>query len=197
MTEVKIGFGNLQPADIIVSTTDHAQSRAIRTAIGGVVSHASIYAGQGTIVEAVGEGVREVTVDVAMPDYTTLAIALRHNGLSQGQRQEIINNARKFLGRPYDKIGAAGSGVNGTRGILISLAGCGIVGAKVCSTGIAAVRDNARPEKADEAFFCSELVARAFDLVGVKLVDSTPSYTNPRMIHTSNMLRYVGHLRGA
>jgi hypothetical protein len=58
-----------------------------------------------------------------IPDYTTLAIALRHNGLTQGQRQEIINNARKYLGRPYDKIGAAGSGVNGTRGIMISLAG--------------------------------------------------------------------------
>src|SRR5262245_45178303 len=147
MSEVKIGFGNLQQADIIVSTTDHAQSKAIRAAIGGAVSHASIYTGQSTIVEAVSEGVREVTVDIAIPDYTTLAVVLRHNGLSQGQRQEIINNARKFLGRPYDKVGAAGSGVSGTRGILISLVGCGIVGSTVCATGRAAVRENAKPEK--------------------------------------------------
>jgi uncharacterized protein YycO len=197
MGEVKIRYGNLMQADIIVSTTDHAQSRAIRAAIGGVVSHALIYTGQSSIVESITEGVREIPIAKAITEDTTLAIVLRHNGLSQGQRQEIIGAARKFLGRPYDKIGAAGSGINSTRGALISLAGCGIVGAQVCAGGIAAIRDNARPEKADEAFFCSELVARAFELAGAKLVTTTPSYANPRMIHTSKVLQYVGHLRGA
>jgi hypothetical protein len=37
MSEVKIGFGNLRQANIIVSTADQAQSKAIRIAIGGVV----------------------------------------------------------------------------------------------------------------------------------------------------------------
>jgi uncharacterized protein YycO len=196
MSEVKIGLGNLLQADIIVSTTDHAQSKTIRAAIGGVVSHALLYTGQNTFVEAVAIGVREAPIDVAIPGDTTLAIVLRHNGLSQVQRQKIVDNARKFLGRPYDKIGAAYS-IDGKRGIMISITGCGLAGPLACTGGWVAARNNAKPENADNAFFCSELVARAFEMAGARLVDTISSYANPRMVHTSKALQYVGHLRGA
>lgn len=56
-------------------------------------------------MEAVSEGVHEVPIAKSITADMTLAIALRHNGLSQGQRREIIGNARKFMGRPYDYTG--------------------------------------------------------------------------------------------
>jgi uncharacterized protein YycO len=196
MNVIKIGYQNLMQADIIVTTTDHTTSRVIRGGTGGDVSHALIYAGQHTIVEAHTVGVREIPINRAFPSDTLFAIALRHTGLTQEQRQKVIDNARKFLNRPYDYVGAAGAGVNSSNGTKIAVAGC-ILSAAACIGGAGAITNNARSKNADEAFFCSELVARAFELAGVKLVDAKPSYTHPGMIHRSSVLRYIGHLIGA
>ena len=192
----KIGYGDLLQADIIVTTSTHATSKAIRLGTGGSVSHALIYAGGNRIVEAIPGGVREVHLDKALESDTVLAIALRHFRLTTGQRQQVIDNARKFLNLPYDKIGAAGAGVNSSNGFKIAVAGC-IFSPTACAAGGTVIENNARPSNADKAFFCSELVSRAFELAGVKLVNAKPSFTHPSMLLNAPELRYVGHLRGA
>jgi cell wall-associated NlpC family hydrolase len=188
-----IGYGNLLLADIIVSTTAAASSRMIRIATGGSVSHAFIYAGQNTVIEAVEtEGVRVNSILHAL-EKATLAIALRYPGLSQEKRQQVIANARSFVGRGYDFVGAGGS-LKGRRGKLMYIGACAIVGALPCAGGRKAIKDNATPEHADEKFFCSELVARAFEKAGAPIVDGASSYANPRMVRYSEKLQYVGHL---
>lgn len=49
-----ISVAALMPADVIVSTTNAAISRAIRTVSSSVVSHAMIYAGGGFVIESIG-----------------------------------------------------------------------------------------------------------------------------------------------
>jgi hypothetical protein len=55
--------------------------------------------------------------------------------------------------------------------------------------------DNAKPENADNAFFCSELVARCFELAGAPVVEGSPSFTAPRAIRMANTLLYLGKLK--
>ena len=45
-----------------------------------------------------------------------------------------------------------------------------------------------------ERSFCSELVARCFELAGVPVLEGSPSFTTPRQIRVANTLLYVGKL---
>jgi hypothetical protein len=64
----------------------------------------------------------------------------------------------------------------------------------LCAAGTAEIRDNAKPENADRAFFCSELVARCFELAGAPVVEGSPSFTAPRHIRVATTLLYLGKL---
>jgi hypothetical protein len=196
MSIKRIGYESLVVADIIVTASATSTSKVIRAGTGGAVSHAILYAGKNSIVEAVTSGgVREGHLDKAFDSDTVLAMVYRHGGLTPTQRQRVIDNARKFLNRPYDKIGAAGAGVNSSNGSMIAAGVCkiSVVG---CVAGGIAIKNNAGAENADKAFFCSELVVRAFELAGVKLVDSKPSFAHPSLLLRSSVLQYVGHLIG-
>jgi len=89
--------------------------------------------------------------------------------------------------RPYDYVGAAGSGTSLGRGSLLAAFGCGIT-LGLCTVAIAAMADKAKPGNADRAFFCSELVARVFELAGAPVVEGPSSYTTPRQIRVANTL---------
>lgn len=71
-----IGDAALRPADIIVSTTGAAVSGVIRVGTGSPVSHAALYAGNGEVIEAIGQGVVQRGLDKALAD-DLLAVAYR------------------------------------------------------------------------------------------------------------------------
>src|SRR5215470_3226321 len=108
-------ISQLQPADIIVSTTEAAISVGIRHATGSTVSHAALYAGAGWIIEAIGEGVVKRAHFTALEE-DVLAIAYRRIGITPDKAKDVVSFAEKFIGRPYDKLGAAGSGTTSPRG---------------------------------------------------------------------------------
>lgn len=184
----------LRPADIIVSTTNAAISVAIRAGIGSSVSHSMIYIGGGFVVEAVDAGVVRNPLTDALSG-AVLGIALRRRNLTAKQRAAVIENALRFKNSnlPYDKIGAAGSGSSLPRGGLLSALAC-TISLEFCPIGIAGVAANAAPGNADKAFFCSELVARCFELAGAPVVDAAPSFTTPRQIRMATALMKVGKL---
>jgi hypothetical protein len=182
----------LRPADIIVSTTDAAVSSVIRAGTGSSVSHSMIYVGGGVVVEAIESGVTNRPLSVAL-EFASLAIALRRRNLTEKQRADVIKYANQFVMRPYDYVGAAGSGTSLARGGLLAAFGCGI-SLRFCGVGTAGVAYNARPEVADRAFFCSELVARVFELAGAPLLEGLPSFTTPRQIRVANTLMIMGTL---
>jgi hypothetical protein len=184
----------LRPADIIVSTTDASVSAVIRAGIGSSVSHSMIYVGGGFVVEAIEIGVTRRPIADAI-EHASLAIALRRRNLTEEQRRAVVEQANQFATRmiPYDVVGAAGSGTNTRRGGLLAALGCGI-SLGFCGAGTAGVVNNARPENADRAFFCSELVARVFELAGAPILEGAPSFTTPRHIRVANTLLYLGKL---
>jgi len=182
----------LRPADIIVSTTNANVSAVIRAGTGSSVSHSMIYLGGSFVIEAVEVGVIRRPLAVAV-EQAALAIALRRRNLTDQQRRAVVEYATQFMFRPYDKIGAAGSGTSLGRGSLLAAFGCGIT-LGLCAVGIAGMADNAKPANADRAFFCSELVARVFELAGAPVVGGPPSYTTPRQIRMANTLLYMGKL---
>jgi uncharacterized protein YycO len=188
----------LRPADIIVSTTAASVSGTIRTTTGSSVSHASLYIGNKTVIEAIGkDGVVKRTLSSSLQD-ATLAIALRRRNLTKQQATEVVKHAQAFFAKkiPYDEVGAIGAGVSSKRGGTLASASC-IVNPIIlagCAVGAGAVANNASKKNADKAFFCSELVARVFELAGVPISDSSPSYTTPRQIRTASKLLYVAHI---
>ena len=64
-----------------------------------------------------------------------------------------------------------------------------------CPLATASVVDNAKPENADDAFFCSELVARCFELAGAPVVESPASAATPRHIRVATTLLYIGKIK--
>jgi hypothetical protein len=184
----------LRPADIIVSTTNASDSALIRAGIGSSVSHSMIYVGGAFVVEAIKQGVMHRPLAEALKE-AALAIALRRRNLTDQERHAVVAYATQFAnkGLPYDYVGAAGSGTSLARGGLLAAFGCGI-SLMFCGVGTAGVVNNARPEVADRAFFCSELVARVFELAGAPILEGTPSFTTPRQIRVANTLMNMGTL---
>ena len=82
---------------------------AITAGTGGEsVSHASIYdARTGTIIEAVGGGVREVPLEDLL-DRNRHAIVVRPAGLSHDERVASVDRARSALGVAFDYSGLIG-----------------------------------------------------------------------------------------
>lgn len=189
-----ITVSELRPADIIVSTTNAMVSTVIRAGSGSSVSHSMLYVGGSYVIEAVEQGVVRRPLREAFTG-AVLAIALRRRNLTEKQRTDVLEHANKFVLKalPYDVIGAAGSGTSIGRGAALAGIGC-LVSLEFCALGALGVGDNARPENADKAFFCSELVARCFELAGAPIVAEKPSFTSPRMIRTAMTLLYIGKL---
>lgn len=185
----------LRPADVIVSTTGANVSGGIRVGTGSSVSHSMVYVGSQFVIEAISNGVVKRTLTQALRE-ATLAIALRRRNLQPGARAAVLSHAERLAnhGLPYDAIGAAGSGTATRRGRLLASAGCGI-NLVACGLGAYRVARNASSGQADQAFFCSELVARVFELAGAPITDRRPSFTTPRHVRVSQDLIYVGHLK--
>jgi hypothetical protein len=154
-----------------------------------------LYIGGSEVVEAVGEGVVRRPLEAALRD-ASLAIALRRRNLTDTQRAAVVAQATQFALKklPYDKVGAAGAGVNTGRGQALAAFGCAI-SLEFCALGTAGVTNNAKPENADGAFFCSELVARVFELAGAPVVEGSASFAAPRHIRMATSLLYLGKLK--
>jgi uncharacterized protein YycO len=151
-----------------------------------------LYIGSHEVVEAIGEGVVRRALALALMD-ATLAIVLRRRNLSGNQAADVVGHALSFNGRPYDKIGAVGSGTTMGRGAVLAQVGCRL-SLLACGGTAALIAMNASESQRDESFFCSELVSRAFELAGVPIVDGPASFASPRTVRVSRHLYYMGRL---
>lgn len=190
-----IDFNQLHKADIIFSTQrDSAISATIRAATNCVISHTMLVTKFNYIIDATDRGVRERPWNQAS-DHATLAIVMRrHSLLNAADQDKVVAAAKAFEFRPYDKIGAAGSGMFGnSRNQILAGAGC-MVNVVACAFILKEISDNTRDENADKNFFCSELVSRAFTEAGFPIFNGKATMMNPQMVFTSTSLSYVGHL---
>ena len=149
-----------------------------------------LYAGDGFVIEAVSDGVRKSDLQAIALKDATLAICLRRRNMDDAKRAAVIQAASEYIGRPYDSFGAASSGISNQRGMTLAL---GLLG----PLGTVAMRAlSNRPQSRDNSFFCSELVARAYERAGVRISQLEANQTNPRNLRVSTSLIYVGHLLG-
>jgi hypothetical protein len=186
---------DLRPADIIVSTTNAGVSTVIRSAIGSSVSHCILYVGGSNVVEAIDRGVVNNPLDAAL-SHATLAIVLRRRNLTAKQRSDVVTAANGFVSKnlPYDALGAAGAGVYTRRGLALGMVACRVL-MPFCPVATVVGVDNAKPENADTAFFCSELVARCFELAGAPIVEGAATNQTPRHIRVATTLLYIGKIK--
>ena len=183
----------LEPGDVILSTTSHPISEAIRKVTGSEVSHSALYVGNGRVIEAIEEGVIIRSLDTSLAD-DSLAVAYRHRDMTPVKAQAVIafaeDHARKKT--PFDNWG------------LIQVAP-GQLARAICNQKEGAEREtclaNAPALRVgtndDGAFFCSELVLEAFQHADLALTDTEPSWSSPGQIvelHHNGLFDYVGHL---
>ena len=179
-----IDVSALSPGDIIVSTARHPVSYVIRIGTVSSISHAMVYVGDGKVVEAVGDGVREVALTTALSG-AILAVAYRDPRVDATKAQAIVDFARAQAraGKPYDYVGV------GTTGYRILYPIDGRVLDKILElTGVTG-NDAA-------SFYCSELVFAAYAAAGIPLSTTKPDHSTPDDLVQlgGSRLQYVGHL---
>lgn len=196
---------DLKPADILLSTGNAKVSSVIRFGTGSRYSHASLYAGNGEIIEAIGEGVLRQSLTRAMRD-DTLVCAYRRVRMSDAQAQQVIRYAASQVGKPYDEAGAIGAGVTSGRGGMMLTVFAGsmmrvpVVGpaaavGTAAFAGFALGADLMNRWNPERSFFCSELVALAFENAGVPLGSGAAS-TTPEDVASAHVLNFIGTLKG-
>lgn len=177
----------LQPADIIVSTASGAVSGGIRLGTVSQVSHTALYAGEGKVIEAIGEGVVMRSLGASLNDHY-LAVAYRVRGLQDLTATQIVNFMRSKLGRKYDTVGAAAAGSRGPIGGVVCVEVFGIIPCAAAQAGAFKSRDK---------FYCSQIVLEAYRRAGASFLDQNPNTSYPQDIVTAysrGKLMYVGHL---
>src|SRR5687767_11244224 len=92
--------------DWLLTRGYYVTSDAISVVTGGEdISHASIYdAKRGTIIEAVGAGVREITVEELLRRNHHV-IVVRPSNMNVAERTRSVERARSRLGQPFDHAG--------------------------------------------------------------------------------------------
>lgn len=179
-----ISVAALKAGDIIVSTTRAFASRIIRLGTVSPVSHVMLYVGDAKVIEAVGSGVRETTLDAAVAD-AILAVAYRHPQLDATRAAAVVAHARSRVGNPYNIAGVAFQGYR-----ILNPLPAAVIEAVGRRLGV-------EPGQAG-AVYCSELVLEAFERAGVPLtVGARPAQSRPDQVaqFARSSLGYVGHLK--
>lgn len=201
---VTIGAEQLQPGDILLSSTTGVTSLGIRLFSLSGVSHASVYLGNGEVAEAVGEGVQIVSLEQAL-SHSNSMVSLRNPGFSEEQLQRLRFFAQSKRGKKYNY-----KGIVIIAPYTLSRRICDLPvffgkGRSQCFDTLATVQigDSAG---AQETFFCSQFVIEAFNYAGNPITVSNALWISPAdLLHMREgdissftpvqPLQYVGHLK--
>ncbi|MGC4115266.1 MAG: hypothetical protein QM765_11800 [Myxococcales bacterium] len=94
----------LMPGDILLTAANGITSIGIRLATLAPVSHAALYAGDGDVVEAVGEGVRRRSLDEVLAE-ESVVVAFRHPALDVQAAARVRSFALDKVGTRYSHVG--------------------------------------------------------------------------------------------
>lgn len=192
----------LRPGDILLSAANGIASAGIRLLTLAPVSHASLYIGDGQVIEAVGKGVRQRTIEEVLGE-EDVVVAFRHPHSQAMHHEKLRAFALEKVGRPYDHVGIVLQAPFALERRLCELPLLPDLVRNACLQGIAAIQlgtyDNDR-------FFCSQLVLESYRQAGLPITDANPRWVTPAdilhmregdvpSIRTHQALSYVGHLK--
>ena len=188
MSEQKsISIKSLKTGDILLSAGLSGISQVIKVFTNSKFSHTALYIGGGNVIEAIDKGVVVNNIVIAMSDDILVSV-YRKNDLTPGEAAYVVENAKRYVGKPYDVAGAMGAGVTSNAGVISSL----LVSPAAGLYGLYADAQNRK--NPTSAFFCSELVAWAYKRSGV-ILDSNASSATPEDIANYKSLTYLGDLK--
>jgi hypothetical protein len=195
---------SLQAGDIILTSAPTLRSASIRLMTWAPVSHAALYVGEGTVVEAVGSGVRARTVDELLEE-ESLAIVLRFPGLDREQQRDIGEYALRKTGARFSFVGVTlHIPYSLTRRVCeLPLLPAGLRDACLRSVGVLSYA-----AATESRLFCSQLVMQAYQRAGAPITNADARLISPAdilhmregdvsSVSIAQPLRYVGQLKSA
>jgi cell wall-associated NlpC family hydrolase len=192
----------LRTGDIILSAANGINSMGIRAISLSPVSHAALYVGNGQIIEAVGTGVRQRTVQEFIAEEATIA-AFRHPKMDGIQAALIQKFAEKHVGTKYNTAGIVLQAPFTLQRKFCELPIMPSLVRDACIRGSAAITLGPVP---NDQFFCSQFVLEAYKDAGLPLTDADSRLVTPDdllhmrqgdvpSIKIHQALQYVGHLK--
>ena len=156
--------------DVLLFRGSECISRAIRLVTHGAYSHSGlVYRFEGHVycLEAVGPGVRLIRLSVLLRDYEGGIDAFAVRRITEAGGKTALGFAFQQLGKPYDTVGIA-------KFLWAMMFG----------------KMKGRREKGH--WFCSELVAKAWDVAGVDLLGRhwPEAFVSPEMLAESAELAF-------
>jgi cell wall-associated NlpC family hydrolase len=152
----------LEPGDIIATTSADLLSQATRIATWSRFSHVALYVGNGMIEDATGIGVKVRPLD-ALLAHSSADGVMRDDAVSDAQLATVVTDALKYLNKPYNFAGFAAIATEKSAGV-----------AEAASRGISSViavlsRAETLPASVTngDAYFCSQLIMTAYADAGI------------------------------
>ena len=185
----------LQIGDLIISSTsdDHILN-AIGTVTGSEISHAAVYAGNGSVMLATDNGVTEWSLGELINN-SSLSVAYHQKNMDATKAAKVITFLRNALvnNKGFDSwalLYAAPAQLLAS--YCDSLTG---EAREACLHGAKSMRPGT---DSNDQFFCSELIFAAFKDAGLSISTVQPSFSSPhesvKLFHDGT-LQYVGHLK--
>jgi cell wall-associated NlpC family hydrolase len=192
----------LRTGDIILSAANGINSAGIRAITLSPVSHAALYVGNGQIIEAVGSGVRQRSIQDFIADEATI-VAFRHPKMDGIEAALVQKFAEKHVGTKYNTAGIVLHAPFTLQRKFCELPIMPALVRDACIRGSAAITLGPVP---NDQFFCSQFVLEAYKAAGIPLTDSDPRLVTPGdllhmrqgdvpSIKIHQALQYVGHLK--
>lgn len=199
---IPIAGDALQNGDILLSSTQSALSLGIRAFTLSPVSHAALYVGNGSVVEAVGAGVQQRPLADFLAGESTV-VAFRHPDVSPEQAQLLSAYAHKQVGKKYNPVGIVLQAPFTVQRRYCELPVVPGFVRDLCVRGLGAIYLGA---VRNDRFFCSQLVLQAYQVAGLPLTTANPLLVSPAdLLHmregdvpsvsTEQALQYLGHLK--
>jgi Permuted papain-like amidase enzyme, YaeF/YiiX, C92 family len=199
---VQITPEDLRPGDIVLSSTNGIVSMGVRLITLAPVSHAALYLGDGTFVEAVGAGVRTRSTQEFMDGESTI-VAFRHPGMDTTHIGALNDFSRMHLGKKYNTTGIVLQAPFSIGRQYCELPLIPGLVRDFCIRGLAAIQLGAIK---NDRFFCSQFVLEAYRHAKLPLTTADPRLISPAdllhmregdvpSVRTEQALQYVGHLK--
>lgn len=199
---ITIDVRNLQPGDIILSSSNGLSSVGVRLLTLAPVSHASLYTGDQRVAEAVGEGIRRRTIAELLAEESTV-VAFRHPRIQPEHAARMASFVQQHVGHRYNYLGVMLQAPFAIERRVCELPLVPSAVRDFCVQGIAAVQLGMGR---NDQFFCSQFVLEAYRRAGLPLTDADPRLISPGdllhmregdvpSVRIHQALSYLGHLK--
>lgn len=198
----RITTAELQPGDIILSSTQGVTSLGIRLLTVSPVSHAALYLGNDDVAEAVGSGIRTRKMAAFIEDESTI-VAFRHPGVRAEHADTMRNFAQAHAGKKYNLVGIVLQAPFTLQRQYCELPLVPSLVRDACIRGLAAIQLGVAR---NDRFFCSQFVLAAYQEAKLALTSADPLLISPAdllhmregdvpSVRIAQALQYVGHLK--